>query len=256
MGIDIGSRNTKLVLINRNRDIVFSGYSDTGIQPLLTINSLIDEALTRNKLKKSDIVFTYSTGYGRKLYKSDKTISEISCHTFGVQYYYPEVKTVIDIGGQDFKIIAINDEKHIRDFVMNDKCAAGTGRFLEMTAIRLGVSCSELSNLAAKADKDIPLTTTCVVFAESEIIGLNAMGTTAPNIAKAVHLSITDKIIAQMTQLRWQSPIVLTGGVALNDNIKQIMSQRLNCEILVTREPEITGALGASLIAYNDYEQN
>lgn len=256
LGIDVGSRNTKVAIIDANSRILFTCYSDTGIQARETISSLLDKAYAYTKLKPNDITFTYATGYGRKLCKADKVISEISCHTFGVQYYYPEVKTIIDIGGQDYKLIIMNEKNQISDFIMNDKCAAGTGRFLEMLALRLNVACSDLSKLAALSDKDIALTSTCVVFAESEIIGLNALGTKASDIARAVHLSISDKIIAQLNQLKWESPVVLTGGVALNDNIQHIISQKLNCSILTTLDPEITGALGACLIAKNDYEND
>jgi predicted CoA-substrate-specific enzyme activase len=257
LGIDIGSRNTKIVLLNnKNRAIVFSDYADTGVKPLETVNLLIEKGFSAHKCSHKDIVNIYATGYGRKLYQADKVISEISCHAFGVQYFYPQARTIIDIGGQDSKIISIDDKGHVRDFVMNDKCAAGTGRFLEMVALRLGVSCDELDKIAALSKKEVHLNSTCVVFAESEIIGLVSEDTSSADIARSVHLSIAERIVAQLNQLDWKEPVVFTGGVAFNQDLRQIISYQTGAQVLTPLNPELTGALGAALIALNDYEQS
>lgn len=250
IGLDIGSRNLKLVIINaQDKHILYSDVRETGIDPKATINTMLRHATHTLKIAETDIAALYSTGYGRKLASSDKTVSEISCHAKGVQYALPEARTIIDIGGQDSKIISIGENKLIRDFVMNDKCAAGTGRFLEMVAIRLGITCPELSALAAQSSKSINLSSTCVVFAESEIIGLTAEGDKPSDIARAVHLSIAGRIIAQINQLHWETPVVFTGGVAFNHDLHQIIAGMLGCEVIIPPNPELTGALGAALIA-------
>jgi predicted CoA-substrate-specific enzyme activase len=168
LGIDIGSRNTKLVMLGSSeRNIIYNDFKGTGVSPSETVKSLIDSGLAKSGINPCDIVLSYATGYGRKLWKADKVVSEISCHAAGVQHFIPQARTVIDIGGQDSKIISIDENGHISDFVMNDKCAAGTGRFLEMVALRLGVSCDELDKIAAESNLDLHLNSTCVVFAES-----------------------------------------------------------------------------------------
>lgn len=257
IGIDIGSRNTKIVVLDTSkRQIAFSDYSDTGINPIETVDVLLEKAKSILEFSNEDIARTYCTGYGRNMINSDKVISEISCHSYGIIYENPEVRTIIDIGGQDSKIISLDDNHHILDFAMNDKCAAGTGRFLEMIALRIGVPCSELSNLASQSNILINLNNTCVVFAESEIIGLIAKGMQASDIARAVNLSIASRIKSQLNQLHWKSPVAITGGVAFNDDLRRIIGNLINTKLLMPTNPEITGALGAAIIAAKEYEKN
>jgi len=257
LGIDIGSRNTKIVLIEiESRNIAYCDFCDTGINPVQTVNSLINKAKSILRCSEDNIIKTYCTGYGRKMLKSDKVVSEISCHSFGVLHERPEVRTIIDIGGQDSKIVTLDENQHIIDFVMNDKCAAGTGRFLEMVALRLSISCSQLSEIASKSEMQISLNNTCVVFAESEIIGLISKGITANDIAKAVNLSIASRIASQLNQLNWKPPVAITGGVALNKDLYNSISKLIDCRIIVPDNPEITGALGAAIMALNDYEKD
>jgi predicted CoA-substrate-specific enzyme activase len=257
LGIDIGSRNNKVALIEiRERKVIFSAFSSTGVNPSETVSELLDKGFATHKCNWNNIISTYATGYGRKLFKADKVVSEITCHATGVQHYYPDAATVIDIGGQDSKIISIGENGHIRDFVMNDKCAAGTGRFLEMVALRLGISCNELDKTASSSTREVHLSSTCVVFAESEIIGLVSENYASSDIARSVHLSIAERIVAQLNQMDWKAPIVFTGGVAYNHDLRNIISGMVATDILVPPDPEITGALGAALTALNDYEQN
>ncbi len=257
IGIDIGSRNTKIVVADdHDSRIIYRAYCDTGINPVLTLKHLLSEASKQTQEIEKANVIRYATGYGRNMIPSDRVVSEISCHAKGVLHYYPETRTIIDIGGQDCKVISVDQTGKVADFVMNDKCAAGTGRFLEMVAIRLQIPCSELDAVASAATQKLNLSSTCVVFAESEIINLIAQGHTASEIAHAVHLSIADRIIAQINQLNWQPPVVFTGGVALNSDLRSIFSKRLQCEIMIPPEPELTGALGAALIAVSDHVQN
>ncbi|MBM4403651.1 MAG: 2-hydroxyglutaryl-CoA dehydratase [Candidatus Cloacimonetes bacterium] len=250
-GLDIGSRNTKLVIWDDlNRTILFSRFLTTGMTPLESVQILFRMLQEEHGFSAAEIRSVFVTGYGRHLYQpSTKTITEISAHAIGVRYFHPDCRTIIDIGGQDAKIITLDSHGGVNDFVMNDKCAAGTGRFLEMTAMRLHCTCDELADLAAYRDQDISLTTTCVVFAESEIIGLVATGQTAPNIAHAVHTSIARRIHTQMAALAILEPIVFTGGVALNRDIGLCLERELQIPILSPPDPEITAALGAAILA-------
>jgi len=254
-GIDIGSRNTKLVVYDSlKKQIAFDCFCDTGVNPPQTVDSLLKDAYNRLHIQASDILKLYATGYGRSMIKSDKVVSEISCHTIGVQYYFPEVRTIIDIGGQDSKIISIDDDNKIKDFVMNDKCAAGTGRFLEMVALRLAATCDSLGEIAAVSNREIHLSSTCVVFAESEIIGLISQHASTADITRAVHLSIADRIVSQINQLEWHPPVAFTGGVALNSDVKDIIAHKIENTLLLPPNPEITAALGAAILAAKDYE--
>lgn len=249
LGIDIGSRNTKIVIFDKSQaQIAFKAWQATEINPSSAVDKLIQAAAPSQEIQ--DIASSCVTGYGRKMYKrADAIKSEIVCHAEACKYLFPEVRTVIDIGGQDSKIISLNENGEIIDFVMNDKCAAGTGRFLEMTAIKLQCDLPKLSQLAAESDTEIPLNSTCVVFAESEIIGLLATGNSVPNIARAVHKSIARRIYAQMSPLQCQAPIVFTGGVAQSADLVYCLANLLNTELLIPEDPEITGALGAAILA-------
>lgn len=249
LGIDIGSRNTKIVVFAPDeKNIVFSAYSSTEISAVQGVEKLLQ--LADKVVDTSQIISSCVTGYGRKLYKAANTMkSEISCHAVGCNYLFPEANSIIDIGGQDSKIITLNPDGSVNDFVMNDKCAAGTGRFLEMTAMRLGVDLDSLSLLASASDKELQLNNTCVVFAESEIIGLLAEGHNAENIARAVNNSIARRIFAQMSSLNCKAPIVFTGGVALGKDLALCLSKLVNSPLLIANDPEITGALGAAILA-------
>ncbi len=247
LGIDIGSRNTKIVIFDHDLDkIAFSAWQATEISAEAGVEKLL--SLAYKSISADEISFSCVTGYGRKIYKqADSIKSEISCHAKACHYLFPVARTVIDIGGQDSKIITLNPDGSVQDFVMNDKCAAGTGRFLEMTAIKLQCSLDDLSLLAADADQEIPLNSTCVVFAESEIIGLLATGHKVSNIARAVNMSIARRIYTQMASLNPQEPIVFTGGVAQGKDLSLCMGKILNTILLIPDDPEITGALGAAL---------
>lgn len=249
LGIDIGSRNTKIVIWNPSlQQLLWQGYQSTEVSPVAAVQKLLQEAAGHcdvTKISKSCV-----TGYGRKLYtRADKVLSEISCHAAGCYKLFSTCRTVIDIGGQDSKIISLAESGAVVDFVMNDKCAAGTGRFLEMTALRLECSLDELSFLADQFDHELQLNSTCVVFAESEIIGFLAEGHTAQNIAHAVYMSIAKRIYAQMAGLKLVPTLVFTGGVAKSTHLANCLKKLLECELLVPFEPEISGALGAAILA-------
>lgn len=252
IGIDVGSTTSKIVLFDHSKNsIVDWEYTATGVTPKNTANKLYRDILQKNSLTKVDYVV--STGYGRKLVDfKDKISSEIICHARGLSFLNPEIRTVIDIGGQDSKVIALDANHKVIDFVMNDKCAAGTGRFLEVVATILETSVDELSDLAFNAEEDIDIDSTCVVFAESEIIGMIAKGYTRNTIIKAVHKSIAKRIINQVHSLNWEAPLAFTGGVSFNKSMKSILENMLQLPLYTYETPIITGALGASLIANND----
>ncbi|MEF3694939.1 MAG: acyl-CoA dehydratase activase [Candidatus Cloacimonadota bacterium] len=250
-GIDIGSRFSKLCLLRvADKQIIWLGSVLTDISPVRSALDLYHKMLKETGITEDQITASGSTGYGRHLYQnSGKAISEISCHAAGVRYHIPEAGTIIDIGGQDSKIISLSPGGKIGDFVMNDKCAAGTGRFLEMTAIRLGVEIDQISALASKADQDLVLSSTCVVFAESEIIGLMATNASAENIARAVHLSIARRIHSQMAALQPRTPVVFTGGLARSEDLRYCLEKALNTPVQNSPHPEYTGAIGAAIMA-------
>ncbi len=251
IGLDIGSTTSKIVLFDHVANkIVDWNYTATGVNPKKTAEKLYSDILVKNSLNKVD--YLVSTGYGRKLVDfRDKISSEIICHAKGLAFLNPEVRTVIDIGGQDSKVIVLDDNQKVVDFVMNDKCAAGTGRFLEVLATILETSVEELSDLAFQAQEEVDINSTCVVFAESEIIGMIAKGYSRNTIIKAVHKSIARRIVNQVHSLNWNKPLAFTGGVSFNKSMKSILEEMLDAPIYTYQTPIITGALGASLITNN-----
>ncbi len=253
-GIDIGSRNTKLVIFDTlSQSIIWSAYQSTEIKALDSVSNLFNNLRLSEPGIYASIQKTCSTGYGRHLMtEADLILSEISCHATGIRFFFPDCRSIIDIGGQDSKIIALDSGGKVMDFVMNDKCAAGTGRFLEMTALRLNCGVDELSGIAATADTKLKLNSTCVVFAESEIIGLMALDTSRANIVRAVHISIAHRISAQIGSLSFEPEHVFTGGVALNSDLMACLEAELKLSLKRPEDPEITGALGAAILAAKD----
>lgn len=249
IGIDIGSTTSKIVLFDGvKQEIIDWHYTATGVTPKKTAEKLYQDILAKNNITAVDAVI--STGYGRKLVDfKDRISSEIICHARGLSFLNPEIRTVIDIGGQDSKVISLDASHKVIDFVMNDKCAAGTGRFLEVVATILETSVEDLSELAFQAEEEVEIDSTCVVFAESEIIGMIAKGYSRNTIVKAVHKSIAKRIVNQIHSLNWETPVAFTGGVSFNKSIKSILEELLNTSLYTYETPIITGALGAALIA-------
>lgn len=248
LGLDIGSRNTKLVIYDaEKRSILFARWVSTDVNPLLSVENLLAQARAETALETPAVAAC--TGYGRKLWKRGRVLSEISCHAAGVRHFHSEARTVIDIGGQDSKIITLAADGKVRDFVMNDKCAAGTGRFLEMTALRLDCTLDELSRLASLSTRALDISSTCVVFAESEIVGMISENAAPADIARAVHNSIASRVLTQISALAFEPPVSFTGGVALNSDLVRCLAQQLQTPVSVPPSPEITGALGAAILA-------
>jgi (R)-2-hydroxyacyl-CoA dehydratese activating ATPase len=250
-GVDAGSRTTKVVLLDSaNLGVVATGIVDQGIDQDHLAGNLLERLLRQNAIERKQVGTIVGTGYGRKLISfADKTITEITCQAWGVRHRMTDVRTVIDIGGQDSKLMRLNNDGTVGDFVMNDRCAAGTGRFLELLAMRLGVKLDHLGELAGRSRNPAIISSMCVVFAETEIIGLLASGITTADIVAGVLASIATRVAA-MSSRNLASPIVLTGGVAMVPGMDAALSTILGLPISVAPQPQLTCALGAAILAW------
>ncbi len=252
-GIDAGSRSIKVVLFNTDAQAVCgAGVADQGVRQDNLAAELLDRVLAQAGLSRCDIRKTTATGYGRNaLTTADSAVTEVTCHALGVLRLAPEARMVVDIGGQDSKIIWLDDKGRVRDFAMNDRCAAGTGRFLEVLAARLGVGLDALGEMARRSRTAAPISSTCVVFAETEIVGMLATGVPPEDIAAGVQTSIAARVAA-MAGSRITPPVVLTGGVALVPGMDAALQAAMRSVIRVAPQPQLTGALGAALSAARD----
>jgi predicted CoA-substrate-specific enzyme activase len=249
-GIDAGSRTTKVVLLDAaSRAVVAAGVVDQGIEQDALADALLERLLQAKGLGRGQLGPVVATGYGRKLIRiADGTITEITCQAWGVRQAMPEARTIIDIGGQDSKLLRLNADGTVDDFVMNDRCAAGTGRFLELLAARLGVRLGCLGELAGRSRSPALISSMCVVFAETEIIGLLASGVTPADIAAGVQASLATRVAA-MTGRDVTCPIVLTGGVAMVPGMDAALAAALRQPLRVPPQPQMTCALGAAILA-------
>lgn len=254
-GIDIGSTTIKIVLTNDAEELLAEYVCPTGSHFHRQTLAAFKHVLDRNNLARDEIAWVISTGYGRKLFKeADDTISEISANAAGavkIAANFGQVSSIINIGGQDVKIISLDDEGHIKNFAMNDKCAAGTGRFLDMMARNLEVAVDELGTYHLTSTA-VPLTinSTCTVFAESEIIGLLAGGSGKAEIIAGIHYSIAKRVVRLSKRVGPLGEVVFfDGGPALNNGLVQAIEDELMQKIMVPPNPQITTAYGAALIA-------
>jgi predicted CoA-substrate-specific enzyme activase len=249
-GIDAGSRTVKVVLLNAaDRTVIASAQADQGVSAGVEAEGLFQRVLAEQHLARADVARVVATGYGRNgVAPADTTITEITCHARGVRHVAPAAQTIIEIGGQDSKLIRLSPDGSVRDFAMNDRCAAGTGRFLEMVAARLGVSIADLGALGDGCLSPAAISSMCAVFAETEIIGLLATGATPAQIAAGVQASVAARI-STMAGGRLAEPVILTGGVALVRGMAQRLSATLGHPVTVAPDPQMTGALGAAILA-------
>jgi predicted CoA-substrate-specific enzyme activase len=249
-GIDAGSRAIKIVLLDAEKQvIVASGVVDQGVEQDRLAGDLFERLLGEQGIDKGQIARTVATGYGRGLIGfADTTITEISCHAAGVRHVECDARTVIDIGGQDSKLLRLDEKGRVRDFAMNDRCAAGTGRFLEIVAERFGVQLGDLGELASKSSKPAAISSMCVVFAETEIVGLLASGASQEDIVAGVQDSIAKRMTSMMGAVA-KSPVVFTGGVAMIPGMDTALDASLKQKIRICAEPQLTGALGAAILA-------
>ena len=254
LGIDIGSSSSKVVILNQDVEIVAHSVVNmgTGTDGL---NQALKDAFGQCRLAMEDIKYTVATGYGRMTCKlADTQITEISCHAQGVVQLMQGVKTIIDIGGQDSKVIRLDENGRTINFMMNDKCAAGTGRFLEVMSRVLGCGIGELSDLADQGTTDIQISSTCTVFAESEVISQLSKGSSRADVARGAHLSVAKRITGMCNRVGIEPRVVMTGGVALNENMVKAMARELKMSVEATPFPQLMGALGAAVFAHERYQ--
>lgn len=250
LGIDIGSSSSKVAIIDENKKIVALSVINLGTgtdAPKKALKNAMEQA----DITKKDVRYTIATGYGRVNFKAaNKQITEITCHAKGASFLVNEVVTVIDIGGQDSKVIRLNEDGSVANFTMNDKCAAGTGRFIEVMARVLGCQLSDLSALSNKATKNIAISNVCTVFAESEAISRLASGESNANVARGAHIAIAKRVIGMCGRAGCAPKVVMTGGVALNSNFVDALSKELGYPVVVAPYTQKVGAIGAAVIAY------
>lgn len=254
VGVDVGSTTTKAVLIDRTGKILASHLLVTGGTASSSAARCVEEITRIASVDSSDVAIV-STGYGRAQVDGvNQRITEITCHSIGVHHLNPEIALLIDVGGQDSKVIKIGKNGRPQDFEINDKCSAGTGRFLEVMARVLEKSLPELSSLALESASPSTISSTCTVFAESEVIGRIGSGDSVRDIAAGIHLSMASKIATLSRRVGIVEPVGVTGGVALNDAFRFYLSKQLGTELWVPSEPQLTGALGAALVSLKDEE--
>ncbi len=251
-GIDVGSVSAEAVILDRIEgrfDISAYVIAPTGGDSQEAATRVFEEALQKSGLERGSVEAIVATGYGRlNIPFATKNITEISCHARGVINFFPDTKTVIDIGGQDSKVIKLDSKGSPIDFLMNDKCAAGTGRFLEVMAKALDIEITDFASIFKNTPERVDISSTCTVFAESEIVSLIGHGIEKNKIVKGLVYSITDRIISMVERIGLEEPVCMTGGVAKNLAVVNALEERLNLKINVPAEPQITGALGAALL--------
>ena len=242
-GIDIGSRTIELVVVNAAGEIIDSCQTDTGFDPM------VEAALMINGVRYDRVM---ATGYGRNLFELSfdaPTVTEIKAHARGARAFFPDARTVLDIGGQDSKAIALFETGKVKKFEMNDRCAAGTGKFLEIMAKTLGFDLETFGLEALGAEKDLTISSMCTVFAESEVTSLIAKGKSRREIARGLHASVVSRAAGMIKRVSPAGVIVFTGGVARNPCMRELLAEKLGRTVLVPDEPQLVGALGAALLA-------
>lgn len=250
VGIDIGSLATKAVLLNGEKEVTGYVVTLTGADSNKAGQTAIDRLIKDAGINPAQIAYMLSTGYGREnINLSNGQLTEITCHARGAVHIDPAVRTVIDIGGQDSKAISLNDYGDVIKFAMNDKCAAGTGRFLEVMARALEIDLQDMGELSLKSKHRVEVSSMCTVFAETEVISLISRSIDKIDIIAAIHRAIASRTGNMTENVGVKSSVMMTGGVAKNIGVVHALEERLDCKILVPKEPQIVGALGAAMFA-------
>ena len=245
-GIDIGSTMTKIVIMDD--EINSQVIGPTGAEHRRLANKVMEEALSMAGIAFDELTYVVATGYGRiNVPFADKQITEITCHAKGVSSIFPSVRTVIDIGGQDAKGIKIVGGKVV-NFVMNDKCAAGTGRFLEMIADALSLKLKEMGELSLQSKEKVRISNTCTIFAEQEVVSKIADGVPIEDILAGLHEAIASRVFHMAEKMKIEKDVAMTGGVAKNVGMVKALEDQLGFPVLIAREPLLTGAIGAAIL--------
>jgi len=249
VGIDVGSITAKAAVV-RDGAVISSQWILTGYNAGKAGDKVFAAILKETGLDGSSVNRIIATGYGRNSVAiADKAVTEITCHAMGAYHLNPAVRSVIDIGGQDSKVIAVNESGNVKDFAMNDKCAAGTGRFLEVMARALEVDLDDFGEFSIKADQPAKISSLCTVFAESEVISLISKGVQRENIIAGIHESIAARVAAMASRTGLKAPVMMTGGVAKNIGVVQALEKKMQQPIEVSPLSQMTGAIGAALLA-------
>ena len=255
LGIDIGSTASKCVMLADGKEIVAKSLISVGAGtsgPQRAISEVLEQA----GKSKDEMAFVLATGYGRNSLEeiADAQMSELSCHAKGATFLFPQVHTVVDIGGQDVKILQVENGV-MTNFVMNDKCAAGTGRFLDVMARVLEMKVQDLGMLGAQSTKQVEISSTCTVFAESEVISQLSMGTDKRDIINGIHRSVASRVAGLAHRVGIRDQVVMTGGVAQNSGVVKALEEALGHEVHISPLTQYNGALGAALFAYQKYQK-
>src|SRR5579859_2438381 len=255
-GVDVGSTQAKAVILNEQAHVVADAILDVEMNMATAAQQVFDKVVETAQLTSEDIAFTVATGYGRyRVTFGDRQVTEISCHARGAIAEFPRTRTVLDIGGQDTKAIRIGDAGEVVDFAMNDKCAAGTGRFLGAASFALEMSLAELGPLALKATAPVKITTTCTVFAETEIIGHLAKGYLPEDVLMGMHHSIATRCASLVRRVGLAPQVTFTGGVSRNQAMVALLQEVLNTPLNVSAQGQFMGAIGAGLYALDNVHQ-
>ena len=249
-GVDVGSTQTKAVIINEGLEIVGRSLIDTGANVVQAAEKAYLNALNDSGRREEEVTYVIGTGYGRyKVTFGDTQVTEISCHGRGAVHMFPKTRTVLDMGGQDTKAISVSETGEIVDFCMNDKCAAGTGRFLGAASMALDIPLDKLGATALESEKPVKISTTCTVFAESEVLSWLGKGKKIQDILLGVHKSISSRSISLLRRVGLDDEITFTGGVAKNIGMVEVLNENLGSKMNVSDDSHFMGALGAALFA-------
>ncbi|MCD7813517.1 MAG: acyl-CoA dehydratase activase [Lachnospiraceae bacterium] len=255
-GIDSGSTSTDVVILDKEKKIVAGIVLPTGAGAAIGAERALECALQEAGLRREDIDEVVTTGYGRTAIQiGDRSITEITCHARGAHFLEPKVRTVVDIGGQDSKVIRLDEDGSVKNFVMNDKCAAGTGRFLEMMARTMEMSLDEIGRAGLSWDEDITISSMCTVFAESEVVSLIAQNKKPDDIVHGLNKAVASKTAALVKRVGGEEAYMMTGGVAQNQGLVKTLEDRLGTTLIISDKAQLCGALGAALYAADYYLQ-
>jgi len=249
-GLDAGSTTIKAVLLDEAGRILGFTILPTGADSREVSRQALRQVLARAGAGEEDLAYLVATGYGRDIAEAaQETVTEITCHARGVHALVDSVRTIIDIGGQDSKAIRVNGQGRVQDFAMNDKCAAGTGRFLEVMGRALGIPLDRMGECGLRSARRVHVSSMCTVFAESEVVSLVARGERVEDIVNGIHRAIADRVAGLAARVGLEAPMAITGGVAKNQGVVRALEERLSTALAIPEEPQITGAFGAALIA-------
>ena len=248
-GIDIGSSTSKEVLMDSDKVLCYSIVT-TGAESVKSAQLVLDEALNTVNARRHEISYIVATGYGRVIVPfAQNTVTELTCHARGANWLFPSARTILDMGGQDCKAIRCDEAGRLLNFMMNDKCAAGTGRFLELMARVLGMPLDKLGELSLEAHNDVKINTTCAVFAKSEVTSLVRDGKDKRDVLAGLHSAIAGRVYNMLRGVGIEPDLVITGGIGKNIGVVRKIEERVGMKVLIPEEPQIVGALGAALFA-------